>query len=89
MIQKVLIAPLEQWCPQLLSRDLGQFERLVGVEVEIETDSMKRREELNDDPCLCEGPFWRVTARSREATAILLERGTVAWWVCRHQLEMD
>jgi len=89
MIAKVKIAPLERWCPGVLSRDTGKFNRLPGIEIEILSESMRSTLDLPLHEHPCGGRMWEVTSGSREKVAAILDRALVAMFVCEHLLEMD
>jgi hypothetical protein len=93
MIARVRIAPIEKWCPQNL-KDLEDFpagRKLVGMEVEILTETMQT---FGD--CIVRneggtGKIWLLTAKSREAIRQILYPTPVSddLMLCEHMLEMD
>ena len=93
MIAKVRIAPVERWCPQNL-KDLEDYpggEKLVGLEVEIHTETMQQIGDciVRDKPG--DGKVWLVTEKSRAAIAQVIYPTKVDedLMLCEHMLEMD
>ncbi len=93
MIARVRIAPVERWCPQNL-KDLEDYpggEKLVGLEVEILTESMKTYGDCIIRNRPGNGKIWKVTPKSRDAIAQILYPTKVDddLMLCEHMLEMD
>ena len=88
MVTKVRISPINQWCSFLkaLARGNPRYCDLVGMEVEIETSSM--RERVGSDG---RGRAWGLTLESTQLMDMITGQGmaTEPATVCEHMLEMD
>ena len=93
MIAKVRIAPMERWCPsyrKYLAQ--GTPHRLVGLEVEIETDGMELVTQDGMHGAAVPFRVWPLTQKSiellnREVSAIGSAPEKIM--LCEHMLEMD
>ena len=75
---------MTKWCAPSLARDNGNFHRLVGMKLEIDTFPVISGKALGEDDC--GGRFWRVTDGSRKAAAMTLGRSETGPFVCEHML---
>jgi hypothetical protein len=93
MIARVRIAPVDRWCPQNL-RDLENYPsgiKLVGLEVEILTETMQK---IGDCIVLNEpgdGRVWSLTPKSVDDIAKILYPTPVdpKLMLCEHMLDLD
>jgi hypothetical protein len=88
MIARVRIAPVERWCwwykPPTGRENIAA--RLPGLEVAIETASMRAAE------CDPDARMWDLLPESEEQLDLLIHgsvRHTTAHGICEHVLEMD
>lgn len=87
MIAKVRIAPIEQWCePCRNGHPPEECLPLVGMEVEIITESMVRDTRCPD------GMSWQITEDSKQRgfhALGIFNVPPIPWLLCQHMLEMD
>ena len=93
MIAVVRIAPVEQWCPSNL-KDLDDYPagaKLVGMEVEILTESMQNYGDCEVRRVPGKGRIWKISQKSRDAIGQIIYPTKVDPDVrlCEHMLEMD
>jgi hypothetical protein len=88
MIARVRIAPVERWCPAIIAaiekHCLGSFRATVGIEIEIDTATMRPSEH-------CDGRMWRGKAPAGWS-AFRLDSGENCGRnleICEHCLQMD
>jgi hypothetical protein len=91
MIAKVRIAPVERWCPVNLE-DLEKSpegRKLVGMEVEILTETMMRIGDCQKFGVVDGSMTWRLSKRSVEELRGIVPELDADVRFCEHMLEMD
>jgi hypothetical protein len=91
MIAKVRIAPVERWCP-VNRQDLRDFpdgKKLVGMTVEILTESMKRIGDFQRFGKSEGYATWRLSERSVAELRNIVPQVKSDIRLCEHMLEMD